>query len=45
MPNHYDSRIDRNMDKYDGRYCNETCPPDCHHQLVWDARHGEKAGV
>jgi hypothetical protein len=24
---------------YDGRYCNETCPDDCHHRLIWDAEH------
>lgn len=24
---------------YDGRYCNETCPPDCHHALIWEKEH------
>lgn len=26
---------------YDGRYCNETCHPGCHHQLIWDSEHRE----
>jgi hypothetical protein len=23
------------MTKYDGRYCNETCVPNCHHERIW----------